>query len=321
MRGRFRVVQIIGFLVVVASLPYWLIPSQSILSIAILTLLFGAAATAYNLTAGLSGQLSFGHSIFFGLGAYATALTRQDLGWNPWWSAALAVALATAAALVMALPSVRLGGVYFVLVTYVATLTLEQVAVWAEGITGGAAGVSIPLTGSSWLLLSFGPVGYYYLALALMAVILVVAAVVERSTLSLYLRAIRDDPGAAAAAGVPIVRAKIVALVISAALTSLVGVGYVQFTSFVDPSSAFGSMVAVSIAMPAIFGGLHAFWGPVLGAALLIPVQQTLNPAFSGLPAGAGLLIFGLLIVLVQATEPRGASHLLAAAVLRRRSA
>ncbi|GAB2832527.1 branched-chain amino acid ABC transporter permease [Actinoallomurus bryophytorum] len=319
-----RCLQITGFLVVVASLPYWLISTQSFLSIAVLTLLFAGAATAYNLVGGLSGQLSFGHSIFLGLGAYATALTRQDLGWNPWYGAALGVALAVAAALLMALPSVRLAGVYFVLVTYVATLTLEQVAVWAGSLTGGAAGVSIPLTGSSWRLLSFGPVGGYYLAAGLLAVILVVAVLVDSSSLGLFARAVRDDRAAASAAGVRVVRAKITVLVISAALTSLVGVAYVQYTSFIDPSSAFGSMVAISIAMPAVFGGLRAFWGPVLGAAILIPVQQTLNPAFSGLPAGVGLLLFGLLIVAVQTTEPRGASHLVAAtatALNRRRVA
>jgi branched-chain amino acid transport system permease protein len=314
--NRSRTLQITAFLLIIASLPYWLIPSQSVLAIAILTILFAAAAAAYNLTAGLGGQVSFGHSIFFGLGAYATALTREEFGWAPWLSALLAISLAVAAALFMALPSVRLDGVYFVLVTFVATLTLEAVAVWATDLTGGAAGVSIPLTETSLYWLSFDdPLGYYYLALSVLAVILIVAAVINRRPLSLFLRAIKDDPQAAAASGVQINRAKVISLIISAALTSLVGVAYIQYTSFIDPASAFGSVVAVSIALPAIFGGLNTFWGPPLGAFILIPVQQSLNPAFSNLPAGVGLLIFGILVMAIQVADPRGAIHLLTSGI------
>ncbi|MGW3952097.1 branched-chain amino acid ABC transporter permease [Streptomyces sp. NPDC004752] len=304
--------QITGFVMAIGSLPFWLIPDSGILAIAIVALLYAAAAGAFNLTAGLGGQLSFGHSIFFGLGAYATALLRQDLGWNVWAAVPVALTIAVVAALALALPSVRLGGVYFVLVSFVATLALESIATWASDLTGGAAGVSLTVGPSAPADLRFGnPLGHYYVALTLLTAFLGLFAAVTRSNFGLRLRAVRDDPAAAAASGIAVARLRTVSLLVSAALTSLVGVAYMQYTAYIDPASAFGSMTAVAIAMPALFGGLGTLWGPVLGAFVLISVQQALNPAFSGVPAGLGLIVFGVLVLALQTIEPKGVVHLL----------
>ncbi|MCQ8192634.1 branched-chain amino acid ABC transporter permease [Streptomyces rugosispiralis] len=303
---------ITGFAIAIASLPFWLIPNSGILAIAIVALLYAAAATAFNLTAGLGGQLSFGHSIFFGLGAYATALLRQDLGWNVWAAVPVALTIAVVAALALALPSARLGGVYFVLVSFVATLALESIATWASDVTGGAAGISLTVGSPAPAELRFeNPLGHYYVALILLTTFLGLFAAVTRSNFGLRLRAVRDDPAAAAASGIAVARQRTVSLLVSAALTSLVGVAYLQYISYIDPTSAFGSMTASMIAMPALFGGLGTLWGPVLGATVLISVQQTLNPAFSGLPAGLGLIVFGVLVMALQTIEPKGAVHLL----------
>lgn len=316
--------QIGAVVVAIATLPFWLIPSRGILAIAIVALLYGAAATAFNVTAGLGGQLSFGHSIFFGLGAYCTALVRQDLGWNVWVAIPIAVIVAVLAALALALPSVRLGGVYFVLVSFVATLAVESIATWAGDLTGGAAGISLAAGPPSAAELRFAsPLGHYYVALILLAVFLGLFAAVKRSHFGLRLRAVKDDPAAAAASGVPVARIRTLSLMLSAAMTSLVGVAYLQYTSFIDPLSAFGPMTAVAIAMPALFGGLGTLWGPALGAMILICVQQALNPAFSGVRAGLGLIVFGVLVITLQTIEPKGAVHLLRAsfAYLHRRLA
>lgn len=294
-------------LVLVASLPFWFIQSFFMLDVVTLTLIFMGAAIAWNLISGFGGQLSFGHSVFFGIGAYTTALLYIHADVSPWIGLFAGGLLAAVFAALIGYPAFRLRGIYFALVTFSVTLIFEILARHFEGLTGGDVGLSVPLRGNSLAAFQFeNELWYYYIALALVAAYFVVSHVVYRSRLGFFLRAIRDDEDAAQASGVNVLRAKMIAFMLSAFLTGIVGTLYLQFVFFIDPHTAFGLEIAVLIALPSIAGGLGTVWGPVLGAAVLIPLQQGLNSSLSGFPPGLSLMIYAAVIIAIMLLDPRG---------------
>ncbi len=294
-------------LILVASLPFWFIQSFFMLDVVTLTLIFMGAAIAWNIISGFGGQLSFGHSVFFGVGAYTTALLFIRVGVSPWIGLVAGGVVAAVFAALIGYPAFRLRGIYFTLVTFTVTLIFEILARHFGGLTGGDVGLSVPLRGNSLAAFQFeNKLWYYYIALALVAVYFVVSHVVYRSRLGFFLRSIRDDEDAAQASGVNVLRAKMVAFMLSAFLTGIVGTLYLQFVFFIDPHTAFGLEIAVLIALPAIAGGLGTVWGPVIGAAVLIPLQQGLNSSLSGFPPGMSLMIYAAVIIAIMLLDPRG---------------
>lgn len=296
-----------ALLVLVASLPLWLVTSSTLRDTATLTVIYMAAAVAWNIIGGFGGQLSFGHSIFFGIGAYATALLLLKHELNPWLGLLAGVAIAVVVSLVLGLLTFRLRGFYFSLTTFTLTLTVELLAIHFSSFTGGANGLVEPLGPSSLLNLSFAnPIWFFYVGLAFTVVTGVIAYAVYRSRLGLHLRAIRDDEEAARASGVSALRVKLIALVISAALTAAVGALYIQYLGFIDPPSAFGETLAVQIVILAFVGGLGTLWGPFVGAAVLVPLQQIIGTSFSSATSGVNLVIYGVIVVVIITIDPRG---------------
>lgn len=305
-------------LALAASLPFWFIRTAFVLDVATTTLIFMSAAIAYNLISGFGGQLSFGHSVFFGLGAYTAALLLTEAGISPLLGLLVGGVIAVLVALVVGHATLRLRGVYFVLATFALTLIFEILATHFKGITGGDGGLSVPFGGNSPLNLQFeNELWLYYVALALVSLYFVVSRAVRGSRTGLFLRAIRDDQDAARASGVGVTRVKVGVLCLSAFLTSVSGVLYLQQTSFVDPRSAFGVDVAVQIALPAIAGGLGTVWGPVLGASVLIPLREFLNASLSGLPPGLSLIVYACFVIGIMLLDPQGMEGLARRAVGR----
>ncbi|MBO0731596.1 MAG: branched-chain amino acid ABC transporter permease, partial [Acidimicrobiaceae bacterium] len=155
---------------------------------------------------------------------------------------------------------------------------------------------------------------YYYAALILVVIVVFVAHRVLHSTLGLSLRSVRDDESAAAASGVRIFRVKIIGFAITAGLTALAGGLYFQIVGFIDPTSAFGQTVATEIAVLAIVGGGGTLAGPIIGAVILVPLQQALGSGgLISLPNGLSLVIYGAIIVGILWWDPRGIVHLVRA--------
>jgi branched-chain amino acid transport system permease protein len=294
-------------LVLVASLPFWFIQTQFVLSVATLTLIFMAASLGWNVISGFGGQISFGHSIFFGLGAYTSAILQAHYGTNAYLALGLGVVLAVVVAVLLGVVTLRLRGIYLALSTFALTLVFAILTGHFEGFTGGEVGLTLPLLGNDPARFAFeDKLVFYYVSLVLAAAAFVVTWVVLRSRLGLQLRAVQADQDAARASGVLVFRVKLTGLAISAVPCALAGSVYIQYLGFIDPDSAFGATVATQIAVIAFVGGAGKLWGPVIGAVLLVPLQQLLNSGLSAYPAGFNLVVYALVVLVILWIEPRG---------------
>jgi branched-chain amino acid transport system permease protein len=297
---------LLGGLAVVATWPIWGGQSGQFRSIGTITLIFMLAGIAWNIISGFGGQVSFGQGIFFGIGAYTTALLHIKGHVNTYLAVLIAIIIAVGVSVILGGLTLRLSGLYFSLATFALTLTLEQVATYTVGLTGGSAGVSEPFLGERPSELQFAnQLWFFYIALLAAAVALGFSALLYRSRLGFSLRALRDDEGAARASGVRPFRTKMVALGISAAMTAIAGAIYVQFVGFIDPSTAFGETTAIQIALFTFVGGVGTVWGPVIGTGIFMPLQQYVSTSGSTRP-GTSLMIYGLIVLIIIWLEPRG---------------
>jgi branched-chain amino acid transport system permease protein len=296
-------------LVVVAAvlvLPAW-VADPFTLRVLIVIAMFGTLGIAWNILGGYAGQVSIGHSIFFGIGAYTSTLLFLRLGWSPWLGLLAGMVVAAAVAVLIGFPCFRLRGHYFVIATAVLA---ESIAVIFSGweAVGSGLGLQLPILPSSLAAFQFheSKAPYYYIALGMLALALAVAAAVERSKLGYCLKAIREDETAAMSLAIDIRRYKLIAIAISGALSAMVGTFYAQFVLFIDPPSVLPLSLSVLIALIPIFGGIGSLWGPVLGAAVLIPIAEFSRVYFSGSGRNVDLIIYGCLIMAMSAWRPMG---------------
>ncbi|WP_420104026.1 branched-chain amino acid ABC transporter permease [Bosea sp. (in: a-proteobacteria)] len=273
-----------------------------------LALLFAAMAQSWNIVAGLANQISLGHAAFFGIGAYTSTLMLIHFGLSPWLGMVAGAALGGFAALLISLPTMRLRGHYFALATLAFGEVMRVIANSWGGLTGGPVGISVPFSQPSFALLQFKETrSYYWLMLAALVLVTLIFVAIKRSRLGYRLRAIKENADAAEVIGVDTTRTKILAAVISGALTACMGTLYAQFQFFFDPDTVFGvASVSVRMAMIAIVGGIGTAAGPILGALFVIPLEEAANQVFSSQAAGLSQLVFGVLLILVILIEPRG---------------
>ena len=298
---------VLVFVLVLLSLPYWLIPSQFALRVAILTAIFAGAGVCWNLIGGVGGQLSFGHSVYFGIGAYTSGLLYIHAHLTPIIGIPIGALIAAVAGAITTFPALRLRGVYFSLTTFVMALLFQDLAAHFRGLTGGDSGLSVPWTKEKPVDLLFAdPLNYYFLAVVLLGLVMVAFQVVVRSKLGVFLRAVRDDEDAARAAGVDVPRVKLLGLLLSAIGCGLFGGLFFQLNQFIDPPSAFGLSTATSIGLVALAGGVGVTWGPVFGAVVLIPTQQYLSAQLSSAPAGLSQMVYGVVVVVIIVIDRRG---------------
>ncbi len=294
------------------TLPYWGAGSGTSRDILIDTFIFMMATIAWNIIGGFGGQVSFGHSMFFGIGAYSTVLLFARHHMNTYLALLIGCGIAAATGAVLGAITLRLQGIYFSLASFSLTLTLVLLATHFVSVTGGSIGESVPFLRNAPGQFQFeNRLWFYYFGVLGVVLFAVVAWWIRRSRLGFFLRAIRDDEPAARASGVPVRSAKVVALTISAVLTAIAGGFYVQSVGFIDPESAFGQTTAVQIALLSFVGGVGSLWGPVIGAAIFVPLQQTLGGTV-GLSPGLNLIIYGTLVALIISLEPRGLVHVFA---------
>jgi branched-chain amino acid transport system permease protein len=269
-------------------------------------LLAAISASAWNIVGGYAGQVSVGHSMFFGLGAYMPLLVYTLWGWSPLAGIPLGVLLSLALAMIIGLPTLRLSGHYFSMAT-IAVAELIRIFVGTWALVGGAIGLQGPAVARGWWDLTFaGDLPYYYIFLATLALLLFVTYEVERRRFGFYLRAIKASERAARSLGVPVRLAKLNALALSAAFTSAAGSLYAVKTGFIDPDSGFGILVSVQMVIVAALGGAGKLFGPLLGAAILVPLQTAANTWFGGGGSGLTFILYGGIIVLIARFEPGG---------------
>jgi len=291
------------------------------LRISPLVLMFAGLGGAWNIIGGFANQVSLGHAAFFGAGAYTSTLLFKFTGISPWVGMMAAGGVAGILSLVIAVPTFRLRGHYFALGTIAFAEILRVLFLYFKGITEGPVGLCVPFVGHSiWVFQFHGNVGYYLTALALLCLTFFVAYRVKMGRLGYQLRALSSSHEAAEVVGVDTYRAKLWASILSSVLTGAWGTFYAQYLCFIDPDTVFGFWTfSVKIAMVVILGGLGTIWGPLVGALILIPLDEWTNVVFTGNLAAVSRLIYGGLLIGLILWQPRGLLYWLSQVVERRR--
>jgi len=270
-------------------------------------ILAAIGASAWNIVGGYAGQVSVGHAMFFGAGAYVPLLIYNI--WPdvpPLVGLPLGIAVAVLIAVGIGTPSFRLTGHYFSMAT-IAVAELLRLVVGNWDLLGAAIGIQGPATPRGWWDLIFrSSVPYYYIFLAVLALTLGLTYAMERSRFGYYLRAIRAGERAARSLGVPVRRTKLKALMLSAALTATAGSLYAFKVGFVNPESGLGILVSVQMIIIAALGGAGTLYGPLIGAIILIPLQSATNSWFGGGGSGLTFILYGGIIVILARFEPGG---------------
>jgi branched-chain amino acid transport system permease protein len=280
------------------------LPNPAITSIAVFTLLYMAAASSWNAFSGYSGYISFGHTVFFGVGAYTVAL----LGGVAWLHSPLgALDLVPVAGVVAGLVAIPYGAValrtrrlVFIIVT-LATFFAVQLLAYNLPFTNGSAGLVV--LSPNWGGIEFNDV-VYYCSLVLLCATVVMSLWIRRSRFGLHLLAIRDDETRAVGLGIDTVKVKLVAFTMSAVPIGMVGALYAYFLGTVYPDTAFTPVFDLTMLLFAIVGGIGTMSGPLLGAFLLQPAGQYLTLVAP--TANLNLIVYGALLLVVIVALPSG---------------
>jgi ABC-type branched-subunit amino acid transport system ATPase component/ABC-type branched-subunit amino acid transport system permease subunit len=268
-----------------------------------LVLVWACFGLSWNLFSGYTGLVSFGHAAFFGIGAYTTALGQIHFDLSPWFLIPLAGLLGGLAGLLIGLPTFRLRGVYFALAMLAYPLALLYVFEWL-----GYQEVTLPMkreAAGSYMQFADQRI-YVLIALVLLIAIVIVTRAVERSRFGMALIALKQNEAAAEAAGIDTFAWKLRAIALSGAIAGVVGAFYTVVHLVVTPVSVFGMLVSAQALTVTMFGGVGTVWGPVIGAAILIPVAETLHAELGARLPGIQGVIFGLAIVVVILAAPEG---------------
>ena len=272
----------------------------------ILTLVFlwATMGLAWNIISGYAGQISFGHQAFFGIGAYVTVLLAAKLHLTPWLGMLGGAGVAVLAALLIGTPTFRLAGIYFGLATLAYPLIFRILMDFL-----GYQEVAIPMVRDHPVLfMQFEePRTFDLLALALLAATLVLSRLIETSRLGYSLRAIKENEQAAEAMGVDAFRCKMAAYVLSAAPAALAGAIYAHAILFVvTPDGVFGVIAIVQTLTVCLVGGVGTLWGPVIGAAIMIPISEILDATAGDRFPGIQGVVYGATLMAIMMWAPEG---------------
>jgi branched-chain amino acid transport system permease protein len=258
---------------------------------------------SWNILSGYSGLISFGHAAFFGLGAYTVTLLLVHLDITPWIGIPVAMLVGAFAAILIGYPTFRLRGHYFALSMLAYPLALLYLFEWL-----GYQEVALPMkreAPAAYMQFSDYRV-YTMLALALLTIALLISLAVERSRFGMALTAIRQNEPAAEAAGINTLRWKMRAIVLSGALAAVTGGLYAVVLLVITPQSVFGMLTSAQALVVTLFGGVGTLWGPLIGASILVPLNETLQARLGNVIPGIQGVVYGVAVILVILLAPEG---------------
>ena len=305
--GKMSKLQIAGILAISAAVllsPLFLSNYRMNLIISILSAAY--LAQCWNLMSGFTGQFSFGHAAFYGLGAYTSSILYTDFGVTPWFGMLVGMVVAGVVAAVIGYLSFHynLRGDYFALAT-LAFAEILRVIFKNTPALHAASGVSLTFK-RDWTAMMFGgKQGYLYMAFIMLALLTFALYKMRRTKSGLYFVAIRENEDAAKALGINAFKYKMIALIASAMLTALGGTFYAQYYLYIDPTIAFGSTISVNAIAPCIIGGVGTIFGPILGACILEPISELTNACLSQY-VGMNMVIYGAILVAAIILMPHG---------------
>jgi branched-chain amino acid transport system permease protein len=259
-----------------------------------LVLLWATMGLSWNMLSGYSGLISFGHAAFFGLGGYTMTIAFVKFGITPWLGIPLGMIVGVLAGIVIGFTTFRLRGHYFALSMLAYPLAMLFVFEWL-----GYQEVTLPMMREAPVLYAqFADQRVYMvLALALVVACMVVSLHVERSRFGMSLLAIKQNEPAAEAAGINTLSWKMRAIMLSAAMAAAAGGLYAVVLLVVTPQSMFGVATSAQALIVALFGGVGVYWGPVIGAAVLVPLAETLHAELGHIVPGIQGVVYGLAII------------------------
>jgi branched-chain amino acid transport system permease protein len=290
----------------------WL-ANDYLLTVLIIILYFAYTGQAWNVMMGFAGQLSLGHALYVGLGAYATAALYVHFGIGPWLGLPAAIAIAVAAGAVIGFLAFRfgVGGVYFAILT-IAFAEFARIGFDHFRWVGGSSGFFLPVanyTRNDLWNLRGNPTMFYYVMLALTVAAFVLCRVLLRSRVGYYWQAIREDETAARSLGIDTFRYKMYAVVISAGMTAVAGVFFAFYYNNLFPEQVFHISRSIELILGPIIGGIGTLFGPIIGAFLLTGMSELMQEllALLGLDApGAKQVFYGVCLLVVVLALPDG---------------
>jgi branched-chain amino acid transport system permease protein len=259
----------LGFIAFMAALPL-VFGGNYLIGVLTVSVIYGIWAVSWDFMSGLTGRENFGHSLFIGVGAYTAGFLNTSFGFSGWWSLPAAMAMAMVFALVIGVPTLRLKGPYFALAMLSGAVIMQRLMLIFWEHTGGEEGINgiEPLIRSQ--------LGFYYFALAALALVTALLLALARSHWGLILRAIRGDEATCQAAGINVTFYKIASLMISAAFAGAGGAIYAHYQLQVSPQ-LFAVVTSITIITMVYVGGMASIYGPVGGAILLVLLTELLR--------------------------------------------
>lgn len=303
-----RPADLIGLALAVAAalvLPF-LVRDDYSANVLVLILLYAGLASSWNIIGGLAGQFSLGHSAFLGVGAYTSTLLYNYAGISPWLGMLAGGSISVVLALLISYPTFRMRGVFFAMATLAVGETLRILLIYSRKFFPLPYSLSIDYQPGLARMIFEDRASYALLAGCYLLTCLACTFVLSRSYTGFYLRAIRDNDEAADAAGVPVRRYKLIAFLVSAFLTALGGTLMAQYVLYIEPGTVFSIELSVDLPLMAILGGIGTILGPLVGAAILLPLRETLVEMLGGAASGAHLVLYGFLLILIVVLLPNG---------------
>jgi branched-chain amino acid transport system permease protein len=270
-------------------------------------LLIALFGLGWNLIGGYGGQVDLGQAKNVGFGAYATALMMLHWRTPFWLTVPVGVFCATAESFAVAYPMFRLRRHYFAIATLCVALVWRELFVFWDW-TGGARGVEIPISPTpNFKYMEFGEVGYHYFIFGLFMAQFLFMNWFRKSKLGYDLQAVRDNEDAAASLGINVTGTKVKAYCITAALGAIGGSFMTVYYLYIDPDLVMPLDLSILIAMTVMVGGVGSIWGPMIGAAALIPLDMYLGAWLAGTGHyGIDFMVYGFIIMIIAAYEPKG---------------
>lgn len=301
LRGGIYVLLLLAGLLIVPVL----IGNDFVYHIFITICLFGGLATAWNMIGGFAGQLSLGHAMYYGVGAY-TGMILVNAGISPWLGMFVGAAVSAVTGVLIAYPCFRLKGPFYALASIAFLEVFHVLAIESKWLTGGANGMMVPLqVGWEWMIFK-ERLPSLVIVFGLLCFTLLAAQVMRHRRLGFYLIATRERESAAKGAGIPTVRVRLYAAAISSALVSMLGTFHAMYLTFIEPESAFSLVFSIQIVLFALVGGIGTVFGPLLGAILLVPITEISRGLLGASALGLHGFVYGVILMLVVVFMPDG---------------
>ncbi len=292
-RSTHRIKIIYAILLGVFLLIPFVVTDDYLLHLIIMTFVWGIVVTNWNLTLGYGGMFHIAQFTLFAIGGYASSISADSFGISPWLGLFIGGFTAALFSLVIGLPSLRVKGIYLILLTFAFHFGIKELVIIAREYTGGSMGIVVPSFG-------FGTLFYFYFALFLLVISLVATRFIEKSFIGKALVAMRDSEVLAASSGINPYKYKLITFVTAAFITGIAGSFYANYLMVIGPEIFSFTMIVNGLGM-IVIGGMGTLFGPIIGSFIITFFMETFNAFEEYRP-----IIVGAVIILMLIYAPNG---------------